>query len=605
MWLLRDAQLADQKTQKKSKFLKGFAHPKPLDFCPALAFVMVSLRDKTPEPLSDFTPLDTGSSMTFLPIVDRELRVAARRHSTHSMRLVVALIAILIGLFFYAANLRTPPRLLAHHIFEGLSGLALLYCLASGRRSTADCISEEKREGTLGLLFLTELKGYDVVLGKLAATSLSGFFGLLAMFPVLAVPLLMGGVTNWEFWRMVLVLMNSFLFSLAIGILASVLSWNPRMAMGANFLLLLLLAGALPACAGVIVYCSPSNRVVHELLYSCPVYSFYLTSDALYRWGIGHFWWSTGVVHALTWLLVALASWLVPRSWQDRPSGDGRWRDRWRVWVYGVWVYGDAAGRKAFRTRLLNVNAFYWLAARAKFKPAGVWISLGFVACWWLYMPVTLHFNWFDEFFIIITALMLNSLLKLWIAVEAGQRLAEDQKMRALELLLSTPLSVRDILRGQWLALRRQFLGPLFVVIAAELLLVLAVPLDSFQSDLRVRAFGVAGILLLVTDLAALIWVAMATSLTARSPNHASVSTILRVLILPWVVCGVVGVMANLWFVTRGAPPPEWKFYMGLWFWLGIFADLAFGLPAWWQLRTHFRQLASRRFTPLPAHSAG
>ena len=122
---------------------------------------MLSRRDKTPEHLSDCSPLDTRSPMTFLPIVDRELRVAARRHSTHSMRLAVALAAILIGLFFYAANLRTPQRLLAHHIFEGLSGLALLYCLASGRRSTADCLSEEKREGTLGLLFLTELKGYN------------------------------------------------------------------------------------------------------------------------------------------------------------------------------------------------------------------------------------------------------------------------------------------------------------------------------------------------------------------------------------------------------------------------------------------------------------
>ena len=36
--------------------------------------------------------------------------------------------------------------------------------------------------------------------------------------------------------------------------------------------------------------------------------------------------------------------------------------------------------------------------------------------------------------------------------------------MGSLELLLSTPLGVRDILRGQLLALRRQFLGPIVVV---------------------------------------------------------------------------------------------------------------------------------------------
>ena len=56
-------------------------------------------------------------------------------------------------------------------LFCILTGSAVFYCLLSGVWFTADCLSEEKREGTLGLLFLTDLKGYDVVLGKLVATS--------------------------------------------------------------------------------------------------------------------------------------------------------------------------------------------------------------------------------------------------------------------------------------------------------------------------------------------------------------------------------------------------------------------------------------------------
>ena len=76
--------------------------------------------------------------------------------------------------------------------------LAFLGCLFSGVFLTADSLSGEKREGTLGLLFLTDLKGYDVVFGKLIATSLNGFYALLAIFPVLALPLVMGGVTFWE-----------------------------------------------------------------------------------------------------------------------------------------------------------------------------------------------------------------------------------------------------------------------------------------------------------------------------------------------------------------------------------------------------------------------
>jgi ABC-type transport system involved in multi-copper enzyme maturation permease subunit len=243
--------------------------------------------------------------MTFLPIVDRELRAAARRHATYTMRLAVGLIAILISILLYMANVRSPNAVMARHIFEGLAVVGLLYCLAAGRRFTADCVSEEKREGTLGLLFLTQLNGYDVVLGKLAATSLNGLLCLLAIFPVMAIPLLMGGITNAELWRLILVLIDTFLFSLAIGMFASVLSWNPRHAMGANFLWWLLLAGALPTCAGIMAYLSPGHSYFPELLYSCPGYAFYLAFETNYKWHGGHFWWSLGIVLAISYFIVA------------------------------------------------------------------------------------------------------------------------------------------------------------------------------------------------------------------------------------------------------------------------------------------------------------
>ena len=83
----------------------------------------------------------------------------------------------------FVASLLDPTISFVKSLFWGLSGLCMLYCVAAGRLMTAECMSREKREGTLGLLFLTDLKGYDVVLGKLAATSMGGFFGLMAIFP--------------------------------------------------------------------------------------------------------------------------------------------------------------------------------------------------------------------------------------------------------------------------------------------------------------------------------------------------------------------------------------------------------------------------------------
>ena len=532
--------------------------------------------------------------MTFLPIVERELLVTSRRHATYSTRLVVALVAIVIGIFFYIANLRTPTHLVANYIFRGLSVLALLYCLAAGRRSTADCLSEEKREGTLGLLFLTKLKGYDVVLGKLAATSLNSFFCLLAIFPVLAVPLLMGGITNGEFWRMVLVLVNTFLFSLAVGIFSSTLSRNARRAMGANFLWFLLLGFTLPACGIAIAYFTPSNMVIDELFYCCPVFSFYITFTKLYwlRWD--HFWWSIAIVHAMTWLLILIASHVLPRIWQDRPAEKGktRLRDRWQTWVYG-----NPAKRKALRKRLLDINPFLWLAARAWFKPVGAWLGLAIIAGWWLWVRTFLDSSWHDEMLCFTTALLLNALLKLWIAVETGQRLADDQKLGALELLLSTPLTVSDIIRGQFLALRRQFLGPLIFVVAIEFGLTFALAWYAPLYAARTHAFGNAGLLLLAVDLAALFWVAVASALTAKNPNQASINTIFRILILPWLGWFVIVTITNVWLMLHGSNDLGWKFYLYLWVWLGLLADAIFGLSAWWLVRTRFRELALQRFS--------
>jgi preprotein translocase subunit SecE len=532
--------------------------------------------------------------MTFLPIVERELLVASRRHSTFTTRLVVALVAIVIGIFFYIANLSTPRHLVANYIFRGLSVLALLYCLAAGRRSTADCLSEEKREGTLGLLFLTKLKGHDVVLGKLAATSLNSFFCLLGIFPVLAVPLLMGGITNAEFWRMVLVLVNTFLFSLAVGIFSSALSQNARRAMGANFLWFLLLGFTLPACGLAIAYFTSPRLLINQLFYCCPVFPFYLTFARLYwlRWD--HFWWSVAIVHAMTWLLIIFASQILPRIWQDRPAEKGktRFRDRWQAWAYG-----NPSKRKSLRKWLLDINPFLWLASRVWFKPFGAWLGLAIIAGWWFGVRAYLDSSWHDELLGFTTALLLNCLLKLWIAVETGQRLADDQKIGALELLLSTPLTVREILRGQFLALRRQFLGPLIFVVAVQFTLSRAVAWHSPYYAERTRAFGNAILLLLVADLAALFWVAIASALTAKNPNQASVNTILRILILPWVAWLTIVTITNVWLMLHGADEPGWKFYLYLWVWLGLLADAAFGLPAWWLVRTRFRELALQRLS--------
>src|ERR1043165_2532873 len=162
--------------------------------------------------------------MRFLTVAERELRAASRRKLTYRGRWVIAaaFLALLIWLgwaFDVFANRGAGPA-----VFQAFSVCLLVYCLFVGAAATADCLSREKREGTLGLLFLTNLNSAEIVAGKLCANALTLFYSLLAIFPMLALPVLIGGIAFGHFWRTVLALANAIFFGIAAGFAASAVS---------------------------------------------------------------------------------------------------------------------------------------------------------------------------------------------------------------------------------------------------------------------------------------------------------------------------------------------------------------------------------------------
>src|SRR3989442_2950423 len=217
--------------------------------------------------------------MTVLPIVERELRVAARRPGTYWLRVTAAFVAIAVFGWLLLTLLRDDVPSAAHgrYLFRALFGLAFVYCLFIGAWLTADCLSEEKREGTLGLLFLTDLKGYDVVFGKLAATSVNSIYALLAILPVISLPVQLGGVTATELCRSALVLLNTSFLSLASGIFVSTLSRNERKAMFATVTLVLTFAFGPVAFLAVMAEATRGNSLSPALIWPIlalsPVYT--------------------------------------------------------------------------------------------------------------------------------------------------------------------------------------------------------------------------------------------------------------------------------------------------------------------------------------------
>ena len=557
--------------------------------------------------------------MTFLPIVGRELRVASRKRATWWTRFGVAAIAIIVGMWISLIPDFRRPGMMGPAMFIPLAIFVFLYSLFGGLWMTADSLSEEKREGTLGLLFLTDLKGHDVVLGKLAATSLNICYGLLAIFPVMAIPILAGGVTLGEFLRVIAAALNGLYFSLAAGLLCSALSREERKAAGSaiaivgSFTLLLPFLGMMFANYYVRHYTTGGggNRefeVALPFLLPSPGMACFTAFDAIYRSmpSQGSHWYyvSLGVVFVLATTMLALACVIAPRSWQERtvtPQGSA-WRTFW-----DRWRFGGPGRRKKFRARALNTNPFHWLASREVNKPLLVWFFLASIALLWLFFLIDwdalangdLRFTreYVGSELRVTTALIAHTFLKIWITVESCRRLCTDRRNSALELLLTTPLSVRRIIGGQFLALERQFALPVLAVLVTDILFLL-----SDWTDKEWVAVWVCGIIVFIADVLTLPIVGMWQALRARDTNRASGAAIMRIMVLPWMAWGMVMILfASIAFTMRNTMPslPSWVenyFPLAMWFTFSLVANVVFGLPAWIRLNSQFREIATRRF---------
>jgi ABC-type transport system involved in multi-copper enzyme maturation permease subunit len=159
--------------------------------------------------------------MTLLPIVERELRVRARQGLTFWTRGLFGGVAILFCLqqLSYADVFRGTFSA-GEIAFRGLAVMAAVIC-AFGFLATADAISQERREHTLGLLLLTGINSGDVLLGKLLSAGLIQFTALLAFVPVLMLPVLAGGVMAGEALLTAAALGHILFCSLVFGLWAS------------------------------------------------------------------------------------------------------------------------------------------------------------------------------------------------------------------------------------------------------------------------------------------------------------------------------------------------------------------------------------------------
>ena len=493
--------------------------------------------------------------MTFLPMVERELRVAARRKSTYRLRTWSVVVALVVGSFSFFPILLIPgPGAIGKPLYTNLTGIVFGLCLLAGALLTADCLSEEKREGTLGLLFLTDLKGYDVVLGKFMAMSLNAIYGLLAILPITGLSLLLGGIGGGEFWRMTLALLNTLFFSLTTGTLVSALGLDSQRVMGATLVLVILCAVGLPALVKTALAMGAPPRW-DCLAWLSPYYAFGEAMEPAYSWHPAKYWWALLTSQLYGGILLALASRALPNRWQER-SGEGD-----RTGVLTQWSQRRNRGlaeRARAREELLPVNPVFWLMSCGPDLRTIAWVIVwawaGIVLLSTLSSPretTAFVLGWYG-------VRPFGFLLKLLLALQACRFFVEARRNGALEMLLCTSLTSREILDGQILALKRSFLPP---VIWMLILLFIPAVVQVFgtrawnSSDTGTAFIGlvVSGFycLRMYADSYAVIWFGMWLALTLRKPGLAPSLTVLFVLVLPSVLC-VLDIFADIFFITWG-----------------------------------------------------
>lgn len=296
--------------------------------------------------------------MACLPLIERELRVALRKQRPAQGRLKVAVLAAGGSVLFLLLGALTGSRGLGRNLEQCLY-LAGLYFVLRAPMLTAGVLAGERRNQTLGLLFLSGLGAGEVFASKFLSSALVAFTNLLAIFPMLALPFLLGGVSFDLFLATICVLPALMLFALALSLLASVLTRED----GAAVVLAVVLGAVLCALTPTIYlaqsHFSPGARPSLWWWRLSPAYGPYLLWTG-FRSGFrpgerAEFWPNLALTLGWSALALGAAAFALKRLWREREVEEPStgWRERWRKFVHG-----DREGRQRLARAWLEVNPF-------------------------------------------------------------------------------------------------------------------------------------------------------------------------------------------------------------------------------------------------------
>jgi hypothetical protein len=300
--------------------------------------------------------------------------------------------------------------------------------------------------------------------------------------------------------------------------------------------------------------------------------------------------------HFSGWLLIYLSCTRIRLAWQDKPVSSlmERWKNRWVQWAHG-----DLSYRLRLRRDLLDINPFLWMGSRDRLQKSLLWgvITLQIVGYIWGYVKIP-H-DWLSAPVSIGMAFVLHLTIKLWVAAETSKRLIEMRREGVLELLVTTAISVPEILRGQRQSLHRQFFWAIVFVIILDigLLWIAMADLSNSSESISTLWVFIVGIFTLISDYFALIWTGLWLGVSARSGKGASNGLIGRILILPWILFFLTVYFVVSFLAELNVQSNSIEYYvLGWWVFVGTAINLFFGMRSYYKLMSEFRNVALQRY---------
>ncbi len=383
--------------------------------------------------------------------------------------------------------------------------------MLTGVRYTSDCLSEERREGTLGLLFLTDLTGWDIVAGKIAARGLRAVYNLLAIFPILALTLFLGGVSGEQVATICCTLFVCIIFSLAAGIFISSRGVRERNVLLGTAVFLLVMSFVPPAVNQITIHLFGYYGFVNVLPYLSPYHAFNEAGFGFRPRLVTNLF----VLTAVSVALIFYAAWRIRRHFGEPiiTARDARQRSR------------------SVRPRGLKIEPLAWLARRDRIGASRLAGFILLVVCFGIFarLAVESRWNWAISV-VFLGSYLFHAFYKFLITAESCRQLNEDRRSGALELLLATPVSAGRIVRAQIRATWRVWF-PALLALAWMNYLWMAAPV--FGQDRMLSILLPCSIILLVTDTIVLPWRSVLQALAGEPYTQTVFKVFLRTNVPP------------------------------------------------------------------------